>query len=96
MMHEVGTRVSLAEPAPAALCRAGAFCCKAPRGSKLAVRFFLGSKQAIGVLAAGRSGHFSGRSSTCLLTTLCPQFWRLTRPSGYWEGADGLPCRLTP
>ncbi|MFI5454616.1 MAG: hypothetical protein ACHRXM_04120 [Isosphaerales bacterium] len=53
MMNELGTRVGLAEPAPAALYRAGAFYRKAPRGSKLAVRFFLGREQAIGVLAAG-------------------------------------------
>jgi len=53
MMNGLGTRVGLAEPAPAALYRAGAFYRKAPRGSKLAVRFFLGREQAIGVLAAG-------------------------------------------
>jgi len=53
MMNELGTRVGLAEPAPAALYRAGAFYRAAPRGSKLAVRFFLGREQAIGVLAAG-------------------------------------------
>ncbi len=53
MMDELGTRVGLAEPAPAALYRAGAFYCKTPRGSKLTARFFLGRQQAIGVLAAG-------------------------------------------
>ena len=53
MMDELGTRVGLAEPAPAALYRAGAFYRKAPRGSKLTARFFLGRQQAIGVLAAG-------------------------------------------
>ena len=53
LMKGVGTQVGLAEPVPAALYRAGAFFRKDPRGSKLAVRFFLGQKQAIGVLAAG-------------------------------------------
>lgn len=53
MMDGLGTRVGLAEPAPAALCRAGAFFKKTPRGSKLTARFFLGQQTAIGVLAAG-------------------------------------------
>jgi hypothetical protein len=53
MMDGLGTRVGMAEPAPAALCRAGAFSRKAPRGSKLCLRFFLGRQSAIGVLAAG-------------------------------------------
>ena len=53
MMDGLGTRVGMAEPAPAALYRAGAYSRKAPRGSKLAVRFFLGRDHAIGVLAAG-------------------------------------------
>ena len=49
----MGTRVALIESAPAGLFRAGAFLKKAPRGSKLCVRFFLGRTQAIGVLALG-------------------------------------------
>ena len=40
------------EAAPASLFRAGVFCRKAPRTSKLLIRFFLGQNQAIGVLAA--------------------------------------------
>ncbi len=52
-MSRLGTRVGLAEPVPAALYRAGAYYRKPPRGSKLCVRFFLGTHQAIGVLAAG-------------------------------------------
>ncbi len=53
LLTKLGTRVGLIEPAPAALFRAGAFFHKAPRGSKLCVRFFLGDPQAIGILAAG-------------------------------------------
>ncbi len=53
MLDALGTRVGLAEPAPAALNRAGAFYQKAQRGSKLIARYFLGPQQAIGVLAAG-------------------------------------------
>jgi hypothetical protein len=53
MTDGLGTRVGLAEPAPAALYRAGAFYHKAPRASKLTARFFLGPRQAIGVPAAG-------------------------------------------
>jgi len=53
MMSRLGTRVGLIEPAPTSLYRAGAYYRKAPRGSKLCVRFFLGEIHAIGVLAAG-------------------------------------------
>jgi hypothetical protein len=49
----LGARVGLIQPAPAALFRAGRVHAKAPRGSKLCVRFFLGSHQAIGVLGVG-------------------------------------------
>jgi hypothetical protein len=53
MLSELGARVGLVEPAPSALFRAGAFHARAPRGSLLCVRFFLGTERAIGVLAAG-------------------------------------------
>jgi hypothetical protein len=53
MTAALGTRVGLAEPVPDALYRAGAFYHKAPRASMLTARFFLGPRQAIGVLAAG-------------------------------------------
>ncbi len=53
MLEEIGTRVALIESAPAGLFRAGAYFKKAPRGSKLCIRFFLGQTQAIGVLALG-------------------------------------------
>ena len=53
MMARLGTRVGLAEPAPAALCRAGVYFQKSPHGSKLSVRFFLGPTQATGVVASG-------------------------------------------
>jgi hypothetical protein len=52
-MNGLGTRVGLAEPAPASLCRAGAFHQKTPKNAKLIARFFLGLRQAIGVLIAG-------------------------------------------
>ena len=51
-LDTLGTRVAMIEPAPAGLFRAGVFHKKAPRGSRLCVRFFLGRTQAIGVLAA--------------------------------------------
>ncbi len=53
MLEGIGARVALIESAPAGLFRAGAFLKKAPRGSKLCVRIFLGRTQAIGVLALG-------------------------------------------
>jgi hypothetical protein len=52
MISRLGGRVGLLEPVPAALFRAGAYYTKAPRGSKLCVRFFLGELHAVGVLAA--------------------------------------------
>jgi hypothetical protein len=51
LMDGLDLRVGLAEPVPAALCRAGAHSRKPPRGSMLCVRFFLGPQQAIGVVA---------------------------------------------
>jgi hypothetical protein len=53
MISGLGARVGLIQPTPAALFRAGASHAKAPRGSKLCARFFLGTHQAIGVLGAG-------------------------------------------
>ena len=53
MLSKLGVRVGLIEAAPAALYRAGVFYQKAPRGTKLCCRFFLGELQAIGVLAWG-------------------------------------------
>lgn len=53
MMSRIGTRVGLIESAPSSLWRAGAYHRRAPRGSKLCARFFLGQSQAIGLLAAG-------------------------------------------
>jgi hypothetical protein len=53
MVSELGTRVGLMEPAAAALYRAGTFHAKAPRGSVLCARFFLGAHSAVGVLGAG-------------------------------------------
>ena len=46
-------RLVLVEPAPSALLRAAASRLKAPRGSKLAARFLLGDRQAMGMLEAG-------------------------------------------
>ena len=53
MISRIGGRVGLLEPGPAALYRAGWYHQKAPRGSKLSVRFFLGEHQAIAILGAG-------------------------------------------
>jgi hypothetical protein len=53
MISRLGGRVGLIEPGPAALFRAGEYYRRAPRGSQLCVRFFLGEHHAIGVLAAG-------------------------------------------
>jgi hypothetical protein len=53
MISKLGGRVGLMEPVPAALFRAGAYHSKAPRGSRLCVRFFLGELHAVGVLGAG-------------------------------------------
>ncbi len=58
MMSHADLRVGLVEPAAAALFRAGAFHARAPRGSKLSVRFFLGDQQAVGVLGAGERALF--------------------------------------
>ena len=48
----LGTRVATIESAPAGLFRAGVDQKKTPGNSKLAVRFFLGRTQAIGILGA--------------------------------------------
>ncbi|HKI21170.1 MAG TPA: hypothetical protein VKA15_24975, partial [Isosphaeraceae bacterium] len=87
MMDGLGTRVGLAEPAPDALYRAGAFYHKAPRASKLTARFFLGPQQAIGVLAAGAQPLFwhtfdltPGDESTAILAANST-LWMLARHS---------------
>src|SRR5437016_10221953 len=53
MLGRLETRVALIEPAPIGLFRAASLRRRAPRGSKLILRCFLGPQQAIGVLAAG-------------------------------------------
>ena len=53
MISRIGGRIGLLEPGPSALYRAGGYHRRAPRGSKLCVRFFLGKHQAIGVIGAG-------------------------------------------
>jgi hypothetical protein len=58
MMGELGLRVGLIEPAPAAMFRAGSFHARAPRGSMLCMRFFLGPQQAIGVLGTAQQPLF--------------------------------------
>jgi hypothetical protein len=58
MVSGLGARVGLIQPTPAALFRAGASHARAPRGSKLCARFFLGTHQAIGVLGAGEQPLF--------------------------------------
>jgi hypothetical protein len=87
IMNGLGTRVGLAEPAPDALYRAGAFYHKVPRASKLTARFFLGPQQAIGVLAAGAQPLFwhtfdltPGDESTAVLAANST-LWMLARHS---------------
>jgi hypothetical protein len=87
LMDGLGTRVGLAEPAPAALYRAGAFYHKTPRASKLTARFFLGRQHAIGVLAAGAQPLFwhtfdltPGDESTAILAANST-LWMLARHS---------------
>lgn len=58
MVSDMGARVGLIQHTPTALYRAGVFHARPPRGSKLCVRFFLGTRQAIGVLAAGEQPLF--------------------------------------
>jgi hypothetical protein len=53
MVTGLGARVGLIQHTPAALYAAGVSHAKPPRGSKLCVRFFLGTHQAIGILGAG-------------------------------------------
>jgi hypothetical protein len=87
MMHGLGTRVGLAEPAPAALHRAGAYYQKSPRASKLNARFFLGKQQAIGVLAAGGQPLFwhtfdlSPGDETTAIMAANTTLWMLARHS---------------
>jgi hypothetical protein len=58
MIDGLGARVAVVEPAPAALCRAGARRKPAPRGSNLCVRIFLGQGRAIGVVTTGEQPLF--------------------------------------
>lgn len=53
IVSDLGARVGLIQHTPTALFHAGAWHARPPRGSKLCVRFFLGTHQAIGILAAG-------------------------------------------
>ena len=57
-MSELGLRVGLIEPAAAAMFRAGSFHARPPRGSMICARFFLGPRQAIGVLGTARQPLF--------------------------------------
>ena len=88
MLVGLGTRVGLAEPVPDALLRAGAFYQRAPNTSKLTARFFLGPRQAIGVLAAGTQPLFwhkfdltSGDESTAIMAANST-LWMMARHSG--------------
>jgi hypothetical protein len=87
IMDALGTRIARAEPDPAALCPAGAFYSKTPRGSKLTARFFLGGQRAIGVLAARAQPLFwhtfdlpTGEESTAILAANST-LWMLGRDS---------------
>ncbi len=86
-MNGLGTRVGLAEPAPASLCRAGAFHHKTPHNSKVTARFFLGGQQAIGVLAAGaqplfwHTFHLPAGDETAALLAANATLWMMMRRS---------------
>ncbi len=90
MLEGIGTRVASIESAPAGLFRAGAFLQKAPRGSKLCIRFFLGRAQAIGVLALGMQPllwHTFDLPSEDLLAAIMATY------STLWM--QGRHCRIT-
>jgi hypothetical protein len=94
ILDGLGARLGLAEPAPAALYRAGEFYQKAPRGSKLVARFFLGEDQAIGVLAAGGQPLFwhafdlpKGDEATAILAANST-LWMLGRHSRITQPID--------
>ena len=90
MLEGIGTRVGLVESAPAGLFRAGAFHKKAPRGSRLCIRFFLGRTQAIGVLALGMQPllwHTFDLPSDDLLAAIMATY------STLWM--QGRHCRIT-
>ncbi len=90
MLEGIGARVASIESAPAGLFRAGAFLQKAPRGSRLCIRFFLGQTQALGVLALGMQPllwHTFDISSEDLLATIMATY------STLWM--QGRSCRIT-
>ncbi len=53
MVGRLGTRVAVIEPAAVGLLRAAVYASPPPRSSKLSMRFFLGSKQSIGMEVTG-------------------------------------------
>jgi hypothetical protein len=85
MMDELGTRVGLIEPAASALFRAGAFHRRAPRGSMLCARIFLGPQLSVGVLGTGPQPLFwhefalePGQETTSILAAYST-LWMLAR-----------------
>jgi hypothetical protein len=85
MISKLGARVGLIEPGPAALFRAGEYYRQAPRSSKLCVRFFLGERDAIGVLAAGpyplcwQTFDLPARDETAAILAAYSTLWMMVR-----------------
>lgn len=84
-MSDLGLRVGLIEPAAAALFRAGSFHSRPPRDCLICARFFLGPRQAIGVLGTAQQPLFwhefaleSGQETNSILAAYST-LWMLCR-----------------
>jgi hypothetical protein len=94
MITDMGARVGLIEHTPAALFAAGVTHLKPPRGSKLCMRFFLGTHQAIGILGAEQQPLFwhafqlvQGRELDVVLAAYST-LWMLRRNAGIRAPVD--------
>lgn len=102
MMGELGARVGLLEPAASALFRAGSYHAKAPRGSTLCARFFLGAQQAVGVLGYGEQPLFwhefaleRGQETASILAAYST-LWMLARNARIPSRIDGVVVHGRP
>ena len=82
MISRLGARVGLIEPGPRRSSAHGAYYRKAPRGSKLCVRFFLGEHQAIGIIGRGPRPLFWHTFDLPVGGRDRARSWRPTRRSG--------------
>ena len=94
MVTEMGARVGLIQHTPAGLYQAGVFHARPPRGSKLCIRFFLGTHQAIGILASGTQPLFwhafqltQGHEQAMLMAAYST-LWMLRRNAGINASVD--------